>query len=87
MLQNRRIPSGKISTGGLVLAGLAAFAYYKYSKMSAEQKQNLTSDLKEKGKKLYDQYVPQDLKNVFNKKDNAASGSSSQFGEGSTYTS
>ena len=33
---------------GLVLAGLAAFAYYKYSKMSDQQKK----DLLNKGKKL-----------------------------------
>ena len=48
---------------GLVLAGLAAYAYYKYSKMSADEKRNLVGGLKEKGKKLYDQYVPANLKN------------------------
>ncbi len=35
---------------GLLLAGLAAFAYYKYSKMSPEQKKNLFSGIREKGK-------------------------------------
>ena len=43
---------------GLVLAGLAAFAWYKYSKMSADQKSKLTSDLKEQGKKILGQVVP-----------------------------
>jgi hypothetical protein len=69
--------------GALVLAGLAAFAYYKYSKLSAEEKQNLVGDLKEKGKKLYDQYAPEEVKNLFGKKE---SETASQFGEGSAYT-
>lgn len=50
--------------GSLLLAGLAAFAYYKYSKLSPEKKQNLTKTLKEKGQKLYDEYVPEELKKV-----------------------
>ncbi len=63
--------SKKLSKGGgsaLLLAGAAAaFAYYKYSKMSDEQKNNLVGDLKEKGKKLYEQYVPQDIKDMLTK--------------------
>ena len=50
--------------GPLILAGLAAYGYYKYSKMNEEQKRNL----KEKGKKLFDENVPQNLKNVFARK-------------------
>ncbi|CAN5369652.1 hypothetical protein BH20BAC1_BH20BAC1_20000 [soil metagenome] len=57
------------SKGSLLLAGLAAFAYYKYSKLSPEKKQDLTKTLKEKGQKLYDEYVPDELKKVFGKKD------------------
>ena len=53
---------------GLLLAGLAAFAYYKYSKMSEEDKRNLVSGFKEKGKKFYDQYIPANLKAMFEKK-------------------
>jgi hypothetical protein len=75
----------KIPTGGLVLAGLAAYAYYKYTKMSKHEKRNLMSDLKDKGQKLYEQYVPEDVRNMFNGKSNMNS-SSSQFGEGSAYT-
>jgi len=41
--------------GGLLLAGLAAFAYYKYSRLSTEEKQDLISNLKERGKKLFGQ--------------------------------
>jgi hypothetical protein len=73
-----------MGTGGLLLAGLAAFAYYKYSKMSADQKKNIVSDLKEKGKKIYDDYAPQEVKNMFEKKQGTNAGS--QFGQGSTYT-
>ena len=55
--------------GSLLLAGLAAFAYYKYSKLSAEEKKDLTGTLKQKGQKLYDEYVPDELKKFFGKKD------------------
>jgi len=47
------------------LAGLAAFAAYKYSTMSEEQKKNMSKKLKEKGKKMYDEYVPDKMKNMF----------------------
>lgn len=50
--------------GPLILAGLAAYGFYKYSKMNEEQKRNL----KEKGKKLFDENIPQNLKDVFGKK-------------------
>ena len=49
--------------GKILLAAAAAFAYYKYSKMSEEQKRDLINNLKQKGQKLYDQYVPDALKN------------------------
>ena len=54
---------------GLILAGLAAYAYYKYNKMSEEEKRNLVSGLKEKGQKIYEQYVPTEVKNMFGKKE------------------
>ena len=60
MLQNKK-------TGGLLLAGLAALAYYKYSKMSDDQKKNILGDLKAKGQKLYDEYAPTELKDFLNK--------------------
>jgi hypothetical protein len=50
--------------GPLILAGLAAYGYYRYSKMNEEQKRNL----KEKGKKLFDENVPQNLKDAFARK-------------------
>lgn len=77
-----------IPKGGLLLAGLAAFAYYKYSKMSEQEKHDLVNNLKEKGQKLYDQYVPEDVKKMFSK--NGSTGETqfaeSHFGDGSNYT-
>ena len=54
----------------LALAGLAAWGYFKYSKMSEEQKRNLVSDLKQKGQKIYDENIPQNVKNLFSKQTN-----------------
>ena len=81
----------KFSTGGLVLAGLAAYAYYKYNKMSMQEKDDMISSLKEKGQKLYDEYVPQNVKDMVDSKTGSTSGStkdaSSKFGEGNSYIS
>ena len=51
---------------GLLLAGLAAYGYYKYSKMNDQQKR----DLKAKGKKFIDENIPDSLRNAFSKKVN-----------------
>ena len=53
--------------GLLILGAVAGFAYYKYSKMSAEQKRNMMNNLREKGKKLYDDYVPNPVKDTLAK--------------------
>ncbi|HKP31946.1 MAG TPA: hypothetical protein VJT83_04445 [Chitinophagaceae bacterium] len=48
-------------SGGLMkaaIAGLGAWAYYKYSKMSPDQKRDLVNGLKEKGKKIFGQFMP-----------------------------
>lgn len=82
MLNNKKIPAG---AGTLLAAGLAAFAYYKYSKMSEEQKRNIVSDLKQKAQDLYDQYAPAELKDVFAKKGPA--NAESRFGDGGGYSS
>ena len=60
--------------GSILLAGAAAFAYYKYSKMSDQQKNDLVNGLKEKGKKFYDEKVPSSLKDMINKKVDAKDG-------------
>jgi hypothetical protein len=57
--------------GSLLLAGAAAFAYYKYSKMSADQKRELVSGIKEKGKKFYDENIPENVKSIFNRQGNS----------------
>ena len=46
----------------LVIAGLAAFAYYKYSKLSREEKDNIVNDLKETGKKMIKEFTPAEIK-------------------------
>lgn len=54
-------------TLNLLLAGAAAYGYYKYSKMNDAQRKDLVNNLKDKGKKLYDQYVPSNLKDQLEK--------------------
>jgi len=44
----------------LLLAGAAAFAYYKYSKMSPQQRKDMVDGLKEKGRKIFGQFIPGD---------------------------
>ena len=72
-----------LNKSGLLLAGLAAFAYYKYNKMSEDQKRDMVNNLKQKGQKLYDDYVPENVKSMFSK---ASPDVESKFGEGSAYT-
>ena len=83
MTQNKKLPAG-----GLLLAGIAALAYYKYSKMSSEEKENLVGDLKAKGQKLYDEYMPEKYKSMFSKTTSGGTASAnSHFGEGNAYSS
>lgn len=83
MIQNKKLPAG-----GLLLAGIAAFAYYKYSKLSSEEKENLVGDLKAKGQKLYDEYMPEKYKSMFSKNTGSGTASAnSHFGEGNAYSS
>ncbi len=49
-------------TGAFLLAGLAAFALYRISKMSAEDKTKLADNIKDKGRKLMEQLNPRNLK-------------------------
>ncbi len=66
-------PNKKLPSGTLLVAGLAAYAYYKYNKMTEEEKRTMVNDVKQKGQKLYDEYVPENiksnLKNIFAKKE------------------
>ncbi len=55
--------------GSLLLAGAAAFGLYKISKMSQQQKDELLN----KGKKLYEENVPENVKSLFGKKENEQS--------------
>lgn len=51
----------------LLLAGVAAYGYYKYSKMTEAERKNFISGLKDKGKKVLDQYMPSNLQDEFEK--------------------
>ncbi len=62
----------KGKTGALLLAGLAAYAVYRLSKMSEEDKTKLANDLKDKGRQLMDQLNPRNLQNKFSKTANHA---------------
>lgn len=54
---------------GLLLAAAAAYGYYKYSKMTPEQR----NSLKQKGKDFLDKNLG-GVKNMFGKKTSAANG-------------
>ncbi len=41
-----------------LLAGLAAFAYYKYNKMSPKEREDMVGSIKREGKKLWEQINP-----------------------------
>lgn len=46
----------------LVIAGIAAFAYYKYSKMTTEEKRVISNDIKEIGGKILKEFIPEQIK-------------------------
>ena len=58
----------------IVLAGLAAAAYYAYSKMTPEQKENVFGTIKKTGQDLLSKLMPQQ------EQTNNGSGSSSTMG-------
>ena len=51
-----------IPKSGLIIAGLAAFAYYKYSKMTAEEKDKIVDDLRETGKNIVHELIPKEIR-------------------------
>lgn len=82
MFNNKKVP-----TGTLLAAGIAAYAYYKYSKMSEEEKSSMVSNVKDQAQKLYDQYLPEEVKNIFQKKTaTRPETAESHFGDGNGYT-
>jgi hypothetical protein len=74
----------KSSLTTLLLAGAAAYAYYKYSKMTPEQRKSFVGNLKQKGKDLMDEYMPGSMRSGFN---NATAAANDRFGDGNDYTS
>ena len=75
----------KSSFTTLLLAGAAAYAYYKYSKMTPEQRKSLVGNLKQKGKDLMDEYLPGSMKSGFNR--GATASANDRYGDGNDYTS
>jgi hypothetical protein len=71
----------KPGLGPLLLAGIAAFGAYKYSKMSSQEKANL----KNKGKKFMDDNLG-GLKNMFGGKQNASSANNGTSGNNNSFT-
>jgi hypothetical protein len=47
--------------GTIVLLGMAAYALYRYSRMNADDKMKLADDIKNTGKKLLDQFIPEPI--------------------------
>lgn len=68
----------RLGLGPLLLAGAAAFGYYKYSKMTAAEKEQL----KQKGMKFYEENVPQNLRDMIAGKE----GGQTQHAAGATGT-
>ncbi len=56
-----------MSKKALLLAGIAAFAYYQYKKMTPQQKQDLKGNIKKQGEKILDN-LPDEVKNIFTPK-------------------
>ena len=49
-------------TDVLVIAGLAAFAYYKYSRLTITERDRIHNDLREIGKNILQEVVPDQIK-------------------------
>jgi hypothetical protein len=56
-----------IKIGALIIGGLAAYAYYRFSKMDGKEREDMINNLKQKGKKLYDDYFPSEVKDTIQK--------------------
>lgn len=74
----------KSSAASLLLAGAAAFAYYKYSKMSPEERKDLVGSIKQKGRDILNKYMPGSSSNGFDSR--ATTAPSERFNEGSDFT-
>ena len=56
-----------MSKKALLLAGIAAFAYYQYKKMTPKQKEDLKDNIKKQGEKIME-HLPEEVKNIINPK-------------------
>lgn len=51
----------------LVIAGLAAFAYFRYSKMTAGEKEKIHADLKQIGERVMKEIIPEGIKTLISR--------------------
>lgn len=61
-----------MSKKALILAGIAALAYYQYKKMTPKQKEDLKDNIKKQGEKILE-HLPEEVKNIINPKGQQAS--------------
>jgi hypothetical protein len=47
-----------------VLAGIAAFAYWRYSKMTVQEKEKVYTDIKDIGEKVIKELLPEGIKGL-----------------------
>ena len=67
--------------GGLLLAGLAAYGYYKYSKLTEQEKKDLVN----KGKKFVDDNLG-GLRNAFGGSQGRSTASNGAYNNQNSYT-
>lgn len=48
----------------LIIAGLAAFAYYKYSKLTSAEKRKIANDIRETGRNIIKEMIPEEIKGL-----------------------
>ena len=49
----------------LVVAAIAAFGYWRYTKLTAQEKEKIQADIKEIGEKAIKELLPQGIKSLF----------------------
>jgi hypothetical protein len=80
LMNNAKSLFNKTPKGTLFLAGLAAFAYYKYSKMTPEERTGLLGKIKDQGKKILGEFFPSNAGHTFATGGNST-GPGSKMGE------
>jgi|GraSoiStandDraft_46_1057282.scaffolds.fasta_scaffold5799783_1 hypothetical protein len=48
----------------LVIGGLTIFAYYKYSKLTREEKNKIITDIKDTGRSIIKELIPEEVRGL-----------------------